>query len=137
MSRLGLPSTGPGSLGSVPRRIVAVGIDWMLCLLIASAFFPDPDPVAGAILTGDPLATLAVFGASTFILVATLGTTVGQRLLGLRISRLQDVRTGRPPGLWPAAVRTALLCLVVPAAIWDASGRGLHDTAAGTVIVRG
>ena len=137
VSRLGLPLTGRGSLASVPRRIVAVGIDWMLCLLIASAFFPDPDAVAGSILTGDPLATLAVFGVSTFVLVALLGNTVGQRLVGLRVSRLQDVPTTRPPGPWAAAVRTVLLCLVIPAAVWDAAGRGLHDTAARTVIVRG
>jgi hypothetical protein len=34
-------------------------------------------------------------------------------------------------------VRTVLLCLVLPAVVWDSSGRGLHDVAAGTVIVRG
>jgi len=34
-------------------------------------------------------------------------------------------------------VRSALLCLVIPAVVWDRDGRGLHDTAAGTVLVRG
>ena len=34
------------------------------------------------------------------------------------------------------ALRTLLLCLVVPAAIWDGDGRGLHDKAAGTAVVR-
>ncbi|MFE4466652.1 RDD family protein, partial [Oerskovia sp. NPDC056781] len=29
-----------------------------------------------------------------------------------------------------------LLCLVVPAVVWDGDGRGMHDKAAGTVIVR-
>jgi uncharacterized RDD family membrane protein YckC len=33
-------------------------------------------------------------------------------------------------------VRTVLLCLVIPAFIWDRDGRGLHDKAAGTVVVR-
>ena len=40
------------------------------------------------------------------------------------------------PGLLSALVRTALLCLVVPAVVWDADGRGLHDRVAGTAIVR-
>jgi hypothetical protein len=33
-------------------------------------------------------------------------------------------------------VRTVLLCLVIPAVVWDAEGRSLHDRVAGTVIVR-
>jgi uncharacterized RDD family membrane protein YckC len=33
-------------------------------------------------------------------------------------------------------VRTALLIVVIPAVIWDADQRGLHDKVAGTVLVR-
>jgi uncharacterized RDD family membrane protein YckC len=33
-------------------------------------------------------------------------------------------------------VRTVLLCLFLPAMFWDKDGRGLHDKAAGTLIVR-
>jgi uncharacterized RDD family membrane protein YckC len=36
----------------------------------------------------------------------------------------------------PAALRTALLMLLIPALISDRDGRGLHDRAAGTVVVR-
>ena len=36
----------------------------------------------------------------------------------------------------PVALRTALLLLLVPALITDRDGRGLHDRAAGTVVVR-
>ena len=39
-------------------------------------------------------------------------------------------------GLWRPIVRTVLLVLVIPAVIWDADQRGLHDKAAGTVLVR-
>ena len=57
---------------------------------------------------------------------------------GSGVVRLRDVeRAVRPPGVGAAIVRTLLLCLVVPAVVWDADGRGLHDSAAGTVIVRG
>jgi uncharacterized RDD family membrane protein YckC len=38
---------------------------------------------------------------------------------------------------WPAiVVRTGLLLLVLPAVVYDRDGRGLHDRAAGTVVVR-
>jgi uncharacterized RDD family membrane protein YckC len=30
-----------------------------------------------------------------------------------------------------------LLGLLIPAVIWDRDGRGLHDRAAGTVVIRG
>jgi hypothetical protein len=33
-------------------------------------------------------------------------------------------------------VRTALLCLVIPAIVVDRDGRGLHDRAAASVVVR-
>jgi uncharacterized RDD family membrane protein YckC len=41
-----------------------------------------------------------------------------------------------PPGFLASALRTALLMLLVPAVIVDRDGRGLHDKAAGTVVVR-
>ena len=43
---------------------------------------------------------------------------------------------GRPLGLVGVFVRTLLLCLLVPALIWDRDGRGLHDKAVGSVLVR-
>ncbi|MCL3860706.1 RDD family protein [Actinotalea sp. K2] len=130
-SRLGLPAAGPGSLAPVPRRLVGLVVDWVLSTAVATAF-----------LSTHALMPLAVFAVSTLVLVATLGNTIGHRLVGLRVVRLQaTARVGGaepvpPPGLVPALVRTALLCLVIPAAIWDGSGRGMHDVAAGTAVVR-
>jgi len=122
-----------------------VAVDWLLSLAVSSVLFPAADAGAMGLLAGAPLATLAVFGVSTAVLVAMLGHTIGHRLVGVGVVRLRDV-TGdvagagaarqRPPGPVAAVVRTALLCLVIPAAVWDGDGRGLHDVAAGTVIVR-
>ncbi len=39
-------------------------------------------------------------------------------------------------GLWRPVVRTLLLIVVVPAVIWDADQRGLHDKIVGTVLIR-
>jgi len=57
--------------------------------------------------------------------------------LGHLIVRLRVVPlAGGYPGLWRPAVRTVLLSLPIPALIWDRDQRGLHDKAAGTVLVR-
>jgi uncharacterized RDD family membrane protein YckC len=120
-ARLGLPPTGSGSLASVARRVVALCVDWALCLLISQAFF-----------AGQALVPVGVLAVENIMLVGTLGTTIGHRLLGLQVR----VPSGAPVGIGRAALRTALLCLVIPAVVWDGDGRGMHDRAAGTVIVR-
>jgi hypothetical protein len=141
-SRLGLPPAGSGSLAPLGRRLFALVVDWAACLAISAAFYQ-----------GDAMATLGVFAVENVVLVGTLGTTVGHRLLGLRVVRVARVvravaepagpagpagsaGAAVPPGLVAGAVRAALLCLVVPAVVWDADGRGMHDRLAGTVMVR-
>jgi uncharacterized RDD family membrane protein YckC len=44
--------------------------------------------------------------------------------------------TTRPVQPLRVLLRQVLVCLAVPAMIWDLDGRGLHDKAAGTVLVR-
>lgn len=121
-SRLGLPESGPGSLASLVRRVLALCLDWAVCLLISAAFFG-----------GDPTATLAVFAVENVLLVATIGHTLGHRVLGIHVRRASGAA---PVGLARAALRTLLVCLVIPAVVWDGDGRGLHDRSAGTLIVR-
>lgn len=107
-------------MARVGRRVLAVGVDWALASAISAAF-----------LGGDPWGTLAVFGLAQLVLVGTLGMGVGHALLGMRVVRLDGGWAG--PGR--AAVRTLLLCLAVPALVWDRDQRGMHDRAAGTVLV--
>lgn len=119
--RLGLPESGPGSVASFGRRLAAVTVDWIASVLVARA------------VTDDPWVPLLVFVVESLLLLPTLGATFGMKLLGLRVIRLGS------PGLVPplrAVVRTVLLAVVIPATIWDRDGRGLHDKAAGTVVVR-
>jgi uncharacterized RDD family membrane protein YckC len=103
------------------RRMVALAVDWVLSLLISHWIFG-----------GHPLGPLAVLAVEQLLLVGTLGSSVGHRLMGLRVETV----AGGYAGPARAAVRAVLLCLVIPALIWDADQRGLHDKAAGTVLVR-
>lgn len=141
---VGLPDEGRGSIAGLTRRFVALCVDWLACLLVSAAFFPSSGSTGGVpVVGGDAGATLAIFAVENVVLVGTIGCTLGHRLLGLRVRRLALGADGgalpddgRAPGLGRAAARTALLCLVVPAAIQDGIGRGLHDRAAGTAIIR-
>ncbi|MGV1008953.1 MAG: RDD family protein [Dermatophilaceae bacterium] len=126
--RLGLPQDGPGSIGRFGRRLVAILVDWTLCQLLAFVMFRVEPGRGGA----TSFAPLAIFAAENLLLVGTLGFTVGHRLLGLRVLSL----TGRRASAVQVLIRTSLLCLAIPALIWDRDGRGLHDKAAGTLIVR-
>ena len=134
-ARLGLPPTGRGSLAGLGRRIAALLVDWFASLLVASVVFPH-DAV------GRSWGPLAVFALENVVLVGSIGSSLGHRLLGMRVRRVATppaepvADDGRAPGFLAAAIRTVLICVVIPAVIWDADGRGLHDRAAGTAIVR-
>lgn len=119
--RLGLPDEGRGSVGRIGRRLGALAIDWACAVVISVAFFAY-----------DPFATLAIFAFVQILFIPTLGGSPGHRLVGLRVAALR----GGWVGLWRPILRTALLLLVIPAVVWDADQRGLHDKAAGTVLVR-
>jgi uncharacterized RDD family membrane protein YckC len=118
--RLGLPRDGAGSVARVGRRIGALAIDYGAAYLI-SGFFAF-----------DPLAILAIFGAIQIVFLPTLQASPGHRIFGLRLQLVG----GGWVGLWRPIIRTILLIVVIPAVIWDADQRGLHDKAAGTVLVR-
>lgn len=116
----GLPEEGPRSVAGVGRRIGALCIDWLLCMIIAVAVFHSQ------------YWTIVVFAVEVYVLTALTGFTVGKRIVGLRVVRLD----GRPVGLWWALLRTLLLLAVVPPLVFDGDLRGLHDKAADTLVIR-
>jgi uncharacterized RDD family membrane protein YckC len=118
--KLGLPKEGPASVAGLGRRLLALLIDWLLCLLISLWAFHTR------------AWTLPIWAAQDFLLTALAGMTIGKRLLGTRIVRPD----GKPVGFGWALLRTVLLLAVVPALITDHDMRGLHDRAANTVVVR-
>ncbi|KUN86989.1 RDD family protein [Streptomyces griseoruber] len=124
--QLGLPEEGPGSIARPGRRLGALAVDWGLCLLIAYSLITD------GYTPSTSNWTLLVFLAVSLLTVGTLGFTPGKRIFGLRVVSL-DTGTVKP---LRSAIRTLLLCLALPALIWDRDGRGLHDRLARTVEVR-
>lgn len=110
------------------RRVVALGIDWLASLLVARLAFGQ---FAYGTLESS-FSTLAVFFVEVTLLTWLVQGSFGQLLVGLRVVLV----TGGRLSLWRAALRTALVCLVIPAVIYDDDGRGLQDRAVGSVCVR-
>lgn len=119
--RLGLPDSGPRSVARLGRRIIAILLDWSIASLVGYLFFD-----------ADGFAILIAFAALQYLFITLLSGSIGHLLLGMRVVPLRPAWIG----LWRPAVRTLLLCLVIPAVIYDSSQRGLHDQLAGTVLVR-
>lgn len=119
--RLGLPAEGPRSIGSLWRRIAALAIDWAIASGVGYLFFG-----------GDPMAILIAFAVLQYVFLVTASGSIGHMILGMRVVPLVPRWIGplRP------LVRTLLLCIVIPAVVWDRDQRGLHDQLAGTVLVR-
>jgi uncharacterized RDD family membrane protein YckC len=118
--KFGLPEEGPRSVAGMGRRLGALLIDWAICTLIAAAVFHDQ------------YWTLVVFAVQDYLLTALTGLTLGKRLTGIRVVRLD----GKPVGLIWGLVRTVLLLTVIPPLVTDRDLRGLHDRAANTIVIR-
>jgi uncharacterized RDD family membrane protein YckC len=122
---LGLPETGPGSISSMSRRIGAIFVDWLLCTFIVVALIRPARPDV-------EYWTLLVFGVQDYLLTALTGFTVGKRLFGIRVAKLDGGMIGLIWGL----VRTLLLLIVIPTLLLNRDLRGLHDRASNTAVVR-
>jgi uncharacterized RDD family membrane protein YckC len=120
--RLGLPQYGERSIARPGRRMVGVLIDWAIATVLTFAIVERQD---GWIILG-------IFAAMHVIFIPTLGGSIGHLVTGLRVVPLEPVWIG----VVKPVIRTALLCLAIPALVWDVDQRGLHDRIAGTVLVR-
>ncbi len=124
------PQHEGGTHASFGRRLIALVIDWGACLLITNGLIGrlvELSPTAFSFLPLGLLFLLNLIG------VTLGGATFGHRIMGLRVVPMV--------GEWVtplrSAIRAALLCLVIPPIVVLADdGRGLHDRAAGTRIVR-
>lgn len=111
----------------VPRALALI-IDWALCSVIASALLGYRWGGQG----NSGFEPLLIFAIENVVLIGTLGSTIGQFIVGARVTRLD----GSAAGPLAAIIRTALLCVVIPALIFDIDQRGLHDRLAKTILVK-
>jgi len=106
------------------RRIAALFVDWMIALGIATLIARSASASS---------LTLLVWFVIGVAAVSLFGYTPGQYFLRLRVIRI-DEPVG--VGVVRALARQVLLIFVVPALFTDDDGRGMHDRATGTAVVR-
>lgn len=111
----------PAGLG---RRLLAIVIDWVASLLVVRLVFPDLAYPGN----DSALAILGVFYLEVALFTWLIGSSFGQRITGIAIIRVGGGRLGFPA----IALRTFLICLVIPAVVYDSEGRGLQDRASGS-----
>jgi uncharacterized RDD family membrane protein YckC len=126
-----MPQSGRGSVARWGRRILALVIDWIASMLVASLILGQsmwsPDGSSG----GRPLLTMLVFLVEATALTALLGGSFGQLATRVMVTRLDGHRVS----LLQSLLRTFLICLAVPPLVFNRDQRGLHDLATGTVTV--
>jgi uncharacterized RDD family membrane protein YckC len=128
--RLGLPQQGPGSVASWRRRILAIAIDWTASWLVALALFQGvlTDDRSSA---ADLLLVPAIAVAQTAFFTAFLGGSFGHVICRTGVVRLD----GGPMGMLRPLLRAVLVYLVIPPLVFNRDNRGLHDLAAGTILL--
>lgn len=120
---LGLPRTGAASVATIGARFGALVIDCLIAGALTWIFTAPELPRNWSLLTLFLLYTLST---------AFFGRTPGMTFVGIGLASEVE---GQRLGLAKAALRTLLLMLLIPAVILDQDRRGLHDKAAGTVVV--
>lgn len=119
--RLGLPESGPRSVARLGRRFGALAIDWGIAVALSAAFF-----------SYDSLVTLLLFVGLQVLLTVVINASIGHAVLGMRVVPM----AGGLLGVWRPVVRAVLIALVIPPLLFDENQRGLHDRAAGTILLR-
>lgn len=128
--KLGLPKDGPGALASVARRSGGVFIDWIICWIVAAFIHMFTTQLGGT-----STLTLILFVILGIVSVIFFARTPGQAVLGMGVARIDDP-TARV-GVVRAIARTLFTVFILPAALVDADGRGMHDRATGTAVILG
>jgi hypothetical protein len=123
--RLGLPLDGPRSVARLGRRLLGICLDWALAMLVSWLLVRTPEG------TPDGFVTLGIFALVQILMIVLVGATPGHLLTRMRLVPV----TGGRLAWWRPNLRTALLCVVIPAVIFDRDQRGLHDRWAGTLLV--
>ncbi len=137
--KIGLPRSGAGSIAASGPRLGAFVVDSIASALVAALFVRHGfggSSAGGSVGIADQLPRLWVyvpFAVDYIVGVLVAGRTLGMYLFGLRLVR---VTPGTAVDPFRIVFRTLLLCLLIPAIVFDRDGRGLHDRFADTAVVR-
>ncbi|WP_052317335.1 RDD family protein [Corynebacterium terpenotabidum] len=126
---LGLPQTGEGSIASLLPRMLALFIDWLFCWGIAALLVSQTD-----VLGGVSTVTMMVWILWRIITVWLFAQSPGHAIMGIGVARVDD--PSKRVGLIRSVVRTLLTVFLFPPIIQDTDGRGMHDRATGTAVIR-
>jgi len=110
--------------------MLALALDWVVCMLVAAAFFGGEVVAVGSGVAQS--VPLVVFLIEATVLTALMGGSFGQLLCRVAVVRVD----GRQVNLLQALLRTFLIALVIPPLVFNPDQRGLHDLAVGTVTLR-
>jgi uncharacterized RDD family membrane protein YckC len=105
---------------------VAIALDWLAALFLAR-LIPGMEYASGDYA----FATLAIFALEIIVFTWLTGSSFGQRIMGIAVVS----QAGGRLSLWRIVVRTALICIVIPALVYDSQRRGLQDLAVGSKVV--
>ncbi|HWU20694.1 MAG TPA: RDD family protein [Nocardioides sp.] len=131
------PATIPDA--SWPRRMLALIVDWALCILVVTAFVgPTAIPFYTVFSHDTPDPGSSGWVTIAFVIESTVMTWLGGGSIGKLLTGLCVIPAdGRLRRLHPAKImlRQLLILLVIPPLVFRNDGRGLHDLAAGTSTV--
>ncbi|GAA2871915.1 RDD family protein [Pseudonocardia halophobica] len=117
-----------GAVAGFGRRLLGVTVDWLLAYVLTLAVM-GLDALGGSAIGWW---VWAVWFVLTVIPTAFFGMTPGMVAVGIRVARVDMAATVG----FRAILRTVLLGLVLPAVVRDADGRGWHDRASQTIVIR-
>lgn len=129
--RLGLPETGPKSVGRVGRRFGAIILDWFISALVLM-LITGQDYLSISSSPQGQLQLLGVFVALQILAIWAVGGSIGHRIMRLYVVNIH----GGSLTWWRPIARSVLLALVIPALVWDSDQRGFHDKIAGTLLLK-
>lgn len=132
-SRIGLPRQGAGSVAPFSVRAMAFFIDLILAGVVGSIIVGvsvrNPSGIERQYFA------YGVLLVEQVLMIGLIGQSAGMRLLDTKVLRIK--RSDVPPGFMVALVRSVPLLLTFGLfGFFTRDGRGLHDLAAGSVVVR-
>lgn len=133
---LGMPRDGEGSMAPLGARFGALIVDWLFAYALVGiiVFLVGPQALGAETLTGvASLAVPAIWGIIGVVGVWLFARTPGQALLGLGTAR---VDAPERVGFVRSLVRVVFIFFLIPPLVQDEDGRGMHDRATGTALIR-